>query len=227
MPLFADADSAVVGLALPMTIRVSGRIAGLAVLAAEATGIATHADPPPKPGAGIVLVVVQAFLILWATDRRSAVLLKVAAPAAVTLTSVWTALAFAAPRIATGNAAALVAIVAAGFVVAASHRDAGRRLLRLVLIASAGTALLIFLMIGLILPSVPGFVSNSHPPTYTDVTRLVDPFGEFVIFVLLVAALGADVLRARVRSRRAVAREQRRGHVTGENEMVVFTDVDR
>jgi hypothetical protein len=169
-------------------------------------------------------------VVLWATDRRSVALLRTVGPAAltaVTVAAVWTALALASPEIATGNAAALVAIVAAGSAEAASRRDTGRHLLRLVLIASAGTALLIFLVVESALPSVPGFVSNSHPPTYTDVTRLVDPFGEFVIFVLLIAALGADVLRARVRTHRAAAREQRRGHGTGENEMIVLTDVDR
>lgn len=81
----------------------------------------------------------------------------------------------------------------------------GHWLLPLVLIALSCTALLIFLMIGLVLPSVPGFVSNSHPRTYTPVTRLVDPSGELGMFVLLAAALGAEVLRAPMPIRRAGA----------------------
>jgi hypothetical protein len=155
---------------------------------------------------------------------RSAVALRTVAPAAltaVTVTAVWTALALAAPMATSGNATALVAIGTAGLVVTAAHRGAGRRLRPLVLIASAGTALLIFLVISVVLPSVPGFVSNSHPPTYTDATRMVDPIGELGIFVLLAAALGADVLRARSRTRRAAAGKQRRRYGAGPNEMVV------
>ena len=68
---------------------------------------------------------------------------------------------------------------------------------------------------------VPGFVSHNHPPIYTNVTRMVDPVGELGIFLLLAVALGVDLLRARIRTRRAAAREQRLDHITGPNEMVV------
>jgi UPF0716 family protein affecting phage T7 exclusion len=91
----------------------------------------------------------------------------------------------------------------------------------LLLIASAGTALLIFLVIAAVLPAIPGFVSNNHPPIYTGVTRVVDPIRELGLFVLLAAALGVDLSRARIRTRRAAAREQRLGDVTDPNEMVV------
>jgi hypothetical protein len=50
---------------------------------------------------------------------------------------------------------------------------------------------------------------------------LVDPAAEFGIFVLLAAALGVDVMRTRIRIRRAAAREKRPGYGTGPNEMVV------
>jgi hypothetical protein len=100
----------------------------------------------------------------------------------------------AVPVIATGDTAALVAILAVGPAVAASsRRSAGQRLLPLVLIASAGTALLIFLVMSGVLPTIPGFVSNSHPPIYPIVTRLVDPVIELGIFVLL----GVDLVRVR------------------------------
>jgi hypothetical protein len=110
-------------------------------------------------------------------------------------------------------------------VAASSRRGAGQRLLPLLLITSAGSALLIFLVISCVLPMVPGFVGNSHPPIYTDVTRMVDPVRELGIFLLLAVALGVDLLRARIRTRRANAREQRPGHLTGPNEMVVERSV--
>jgi hypothetical protein len=53
------------------------------------------------------------------------------------------------------------------------------------------------------------------------VTRVVDPVREFGIFVLLAVALGVDLVRGRIRTRRAAARELRRGYVAGPNEMVV------
>jgi hypothetical protein len=128
----------------------------------------------------------------------------------------------AVPVIATGDTAALVAILAvAPAVGAASRRSPGQRLLPLLLVASAGSALLIFLVISSVLPAIPGFVSNNHPPIYTSVTRVVDPVREFGIFVLLAVALGVDLARARIRMRRAAAREQRLGDVPGLNEMVV------
>jgi hypothetical protein len=215
-----------------VTIWVSARIAGLAILAAEATAVATHGDVLSKPVIWTVLVAVQVVAVWWATDRRSAVLLRTVAPAALTgvsMTAVWTAFAFAVPVITTGNAAALAAIIAAGLLVAATHRGAGRRLLPIVMIAPATTALLIFLVIGSVLPSVPGFVSNSHPPIYTltPVTRMVDPIGEFGVFVLLAAAIAVELIRARIRNRRTAAPERRPGYGAGPNEMVIerVTDV--
>jgi hypothetical protein len=208
-----------------VSIRVSARIAGLAILAAEVTAVATRSDGPSTLLVWTVLVAPQIVVVVWATDRRSSVVLRMVAPAlltAVTVAAIWTALALAVPVIATGDAAALVAILGAGAVVAASsRRSADRRLLPLVLIASAGSALLIFLAISRVLPTIPGFVSNNHPPIYTTVTRMVDPVRELGIFVLLAVALGAALLRARIRTRRAAAREQRLDHVTGPNEMVV------
>jgi hypothetical protein len=210
---------------LLVTIRVSARIAGFAILTAEATAVATHADGLSKPGVWTVLVAVQVVAVWWATDRRAAVLLRTVAPAAltgVTVAAAWTALALALPVITTGDAAALAGIVASGLVVAASsHRRDGQRRLPSVLVASAGTALLIFLVIELVLPTVPGYVSNNHPPIYTHVTRLVDPIGEFGIFVLLAAALAVDLMRARIRTRRAAACEQHPGYGAGPNEMVI------
>jgi hypothetical protein len=88
------------------------------------------------------------------------------------------------------------------------------------LIASAGSALLIFLVIFYVMPAIPGFISTSHPPVYTHVTRLVDPVREFGLFVLLVVVLGVDLLRTRIRNRRAAARARRPGPA-GPNEMVV------
>jgi hypothetical protein len=106
-------------------------------------------------------------------------------------------------------------------VAASSRRSHGQRLLSLVLVASAASALLIFLVISSVLPAIPGFVSNNHPPIYTSVIRLVDPVRELGIFVLLAVALGADLVRTRMRTRRAAARVPRQGYVAGANEMVV------
>ncbi|HEV7713045.1 MAG TPA: hypothetical protein VGP16_32930 [Asanoa sp.] len=208
-----------------MTIRVSARIACLAVVAAEATAVATRADEPSTIRFAYVFLALQIVAVGWATDRRSAVVLTAVAPAlmtAVTAAAIWTALALAVPVIATGDTAALVAILAAGLAVAASsRRSAGQRLLPLLLIASAGSALLIFLVISCVLPMVPGFVSDNHPPIHADVTRMVDPVGELGVFLLLSVALGVDLLHARIRTRRAAGREQRLDHITGPNEMVV------
>ena len=208
---------------MPVTIRLSARIAGFAMVAAEATAVATRAHESLV--FGTVFVALQIVAIGWATDRQSTVVLRMVAPALLTaaaVAAVWTALALAVPVIATGNTAALVAILAAGLVVAASsRRSAGQRLLPLVLIASAGTALLILLVISCVLPAVSGFISTTHPPIYPMVTRLVDPVGELGIFVALALAIGVDLVRARIRMRRAAAREQRVDYVAGPNEMVV------
>jgi hypothetical protein len=113
----------------------------------------------------------------------------------------------------------LLVISSVGLLVAGLS-GAGRRL-PLGLLASAGSALLIFLVISSFLPTMPGFVSNNHPPTYTAVTRLADPIGELALSVLLVLALGVEVLRTRTRTRRAIMR----GHAPEDggrpNEMVV------
>jgi len=211
-----------------VTIRVSARIACLAIVAAEATAFATRADEATLLF-GTVFVALQIVAVWWATDRRSAVTLRMVAPAlltAVTVAAMWTALALAVPVIATGDTAALVAILAVGpGVAAASRRSPAQRLLPIMLIASAGSALLIFLVISCLLPVVPGFVSTSHPPVYTNVTRLVDPVRELGMFLLLAVALGVDLVRARIRTRRTVAREQRLGYVAGPNEMVVQRSV--
>jgi hypothetical protein len=208
-----------------MTLRLSARLAALGIVAAEATAVATRAHDPSTLTFRAVFVALQVIAVGWATDRRSAATLRMVAPAlltAVTATALWTASALAVPPVANGNTAALVAILAAGLVVAAtSRRGAGDRLLPLTLIASATTALLLFLAISWIFPAVPGFISNSHPPTFTDVTRLVDPVGEFALFLLLTAATVANLARTRIRTRRATAREQRPPHPAAPNEMVV------
>ena len=213
-----------------MPIRVSARIACLAIVTAEATAIATRADEATLLF-GIVFVVLQIVAVGWATDRRSAVTLRMVAPAlltAVAVAAMWTALALAVPVIAAGDTAALVAILAVAPCVAAASRRRGptQRLVPLMLVASAGSALLIFLVISCLLPVVPGFVSTSHAPVYyTKVTRLVDPVRELAIFLLLAVTLGVDLLRARIRAGRAAAREQRLGHTAGLNEMVVERSV--
>src|SRR4051794_38593384 len=172
--LFAGDVRRAQGYGCPVTIRLSARIAGLAVVAAEATAVATRAHESSTLVFGTVFVTLQIVAVGWATNRRSTVVLRMVAPAlltAVAVAAVWTALALAVPVIATGNTAALVAILAAGLVVAASsRRSAGQRLLPLVLVASAGTALLIFMVISGVLPAVPGFISTTHPPIYPMVT---------------------------------------------------------
>ncbi|GAA1387047.1 hypothetical protein GCM10009661_73060 [Catellatospora chokoriensis] len=217
--------SPMAALGLSVTTRMSARVAGLAVLAAETTAIATRTNRPLTQVVCAVLVVLQLAAVLWATDRRSAGALRAVAPAglaAVTATAMWTVLALAAPSTATGNAAALCVVTGVGIVVAAlSHRSGRESSLRLALIASAGSALLIFLSISWFLPTVPGFVSHNHPPTYTDAVRMVDPVIELACFVLLITVLGVHVLRARFRNRRAGRHGQTLAHVPGINEMVV------
>jgi hypothetical protein len=204
---------------------MSARIAGLAIVAAEATAVATRAAEPPTPAVATVLLVLQAVAVVWATDRRSSALVEMVAPAlltAVTAAALWTALAISAPAVVTGNAASLAAIVAAGLVVAASNGGGVRRM-RLALTASAGSALLIFLAISSVLPSLPGFVSHNHPPIYTGAVRMVDPIIEFGVFVLVALVLGADMLRTWTRTRRAAGQEQ---YGAGPNEMVIELSVD-
>jgi len=223
---FAGDARLVSGLGLAVTIRVSARIACLAIVGAEAMAVARRAHDTSALWFWTVFLALQIVGVVWATDRRSSVAVRMVAPAVltgVTVAAVWTAVALAVPAIAVGDAAALVAILAVGPAMAAvPRRSAGQRLLPLVLIASAGSALLIFLVIIFFLPAIPGFISNNHDPVYTaHVTRLVDPVREFGLFVLLAMALGIDLLRSRIRNRLAAARAQRLGHVAGPNEMVV------
>jgi hypothetical protein len=204
---------------------MSARIAGLAILAAELTAGLFQVDSPPELVVWAIFFAVQVAAIVWITDRRSTATLRLATPAAlagVSAAAVWTTLAFAAPVAATGNLLALVAIAAAGLVVAVwPRRRTGQRLLPLVLIAGASAALMIFLAISLVMPSDSRFVSNNHPPVWPVATRLVDPVLEFAIFVLLALALGADRLRARTRGRRATTYGARAPYVAGPNEMIV------
>jgi hypothetical protein len=204
---------------------MSARIAGLAILTAELTAGLSQVDGPPKLVVWAIFFALQAAAIVLITDRRSMATLRLAAPAAlagVSAAAVWTAFAFAAPVAATGNLLALVAIAAAGLVVAVwPRRRTGQRLLPLVLIAAASAALMIFLAISWVMPSDSRFVSNDHPPVWPVATRLVDPVLELAIFVLLALALGADRLRARTRGRRAAAHEARALYVAGPNEMIV------
>jgi hypothetical protein len=210
---------------LPVTIRMSARIAGLAILAAELAAGLSQVDGPPKPVIWAIFFALQVAAIVWITDRRSMATLRLAAPAAlagVSAAALWTAFAFAAPVVATDNSLALVTIAAAGLAVAVwPRRHAGQRLLPRVLVAAASAALMIFLAISSVMPSDGRFVSNNHPPVWPVVTRLVDPVLEFTIFVLLTLALGADRLRARTRGRRAAAREASAPYGAGPNQMIV------
>ncbi|GAB1639794.1 hypothetical protein [Krasilnikovia sp. MM14-A1259] len=152
-------------------------------------------------------------------------MLRMIAPAlraAVAVAAGWTALVLAVPAIAIGKQHG-----------AGRHprghpgggrarpRRAGHRLLPLALIVSASTSLLIFLVIACVLPTVPGFVSNSHPPVHTQVTRLVDPVAEFDIPVLLAAALGIYLLCTRIRTYQTIAREQGLTRVANPHGMIV------
>jgi hypothetical protein len=162
----------------------------------------------------------------WATDRRSAGGLGIAVPATlagVAAAALFIVLAIAVPGAATGDAVALALIVATGVTVAVwPPRGAARRRTP-ALIASTSAALLIFLAISAVLPGVDGFVENWHPPTYTEVTRLVDPVLEFAVFVLLSLALVADLVALGIRSRRRhAARASAASYGDAPNEMVVL-----
>jgi hypothetical protein len=206
-----------------VTIRFSARVAGLALVGAEATAVLTHAGARPPGVVWFAFLALQAAAVVWVTDPRSAPALRALAPAlftAVTAAAVWTAFAFAVPAVATTDGLAVVVICATGLVVAAADRGAGRRLPRVLLAAAAG-ALLIFLVIASLLPVVPGFVGNSYPPTSAPVVRLVDPIGEFALFVVLAVAFGIDLLRTWTRARRTAARGEPPEYGGGPNEMVV------
>jgi hypothetical protein len=154
-------------------------------------------------------------------------LVRAARPAALVgaaVAALWTLLALGIPSVATGNPPAVAAIVAAGLVAVVWPTGRTRRQVRQhVLLAAATCALLIYLVVGAVLPAFPEFVSDSHPPTFTDVTRLVDPVGELGIFVVLLLALG---LGAAIQAGRR--RAARREAPVGPNEMVVLpVDTDR
>jgi hypothetical protein len=204
---------------------MSARIAGLAILAAELTAGLSQVDGPTKLVVWAIFLGLQVAAIVWITDQRSMATVRLAAPATlvgVSAAALWMAFAFAAPVVATSDLLALVAIAAAGLVVAVwPRRPTGQRLLPRVLIAAASAALMIFLAISSVMPSDNRFVSNNHPPVWPVVTRLVDPVLEFAIFVLLALALGADRLRARTRGLRAAAREAPAPYGAGPNEMIV------
>ena len=204
---------------------MSARIAGLAILVAEIVGAQSHHRDKPLALVVLgILVVVQLAALIWGTDRRSADALRFVAPAALTgvaTAAVWTAFVFAFPVLATGDAFAVAAIIVAGVTAAVwSPPVTALRRRTVVLTASAATALLIFLMFSAVLPAVDGFVNNWDRPTYTAVTRLVDPVLEFAIFLLLTLTLGADNLWGW--ARRVRARRDRAPYGAGLNEMVVL-----
>ena len=172
-----------------------------------------------------IIIAVELVALMWSTHAGSADALKVAAPAVltgVTATAAWTALVFVAPDVASSDTLALVAIAGAGIVVAVRPPSGTRRRRRAVLAACVTTALLTFIVISAVLPAFDGFVSNSHPPIYTDVTRLVDPILEFALFVVLSLALCADFLWVSARRRRTPAGERGVPSETAPNEMVVL-----
>ena len=194
-----------------MTVRLSARIAGLAVLTAQILAATAHVGRPSGLVALAIISAAESAALVWSTRAGSADALTVIAPAAltgVTAAAVWTALVFVAPDVATSDAPALVAIATAGIVVAVRPPHETRRRRQVVLVASASTALLIFVAISSVLPAFDGFVTNWRPPTHTDVTRLVDPILEFALFVMLTLALLADFMWVRARRRRTSVRER-------------------
>jgi hypothetical protein len=208
-----------------VTVRLSVRIAGLAILAAQIAASAPRTGRPAGLVALVIIIALQLIALMWSTRAGSAEALKVVAPVVLTGVSAaaaWTALAFVAPGVASRDTLALVAIAGAGIVVGIwPPRGTGRRRVA-VLGASATTALLIFMVISAALPAFDGFVSNWHPPVYTDVTRLVDPVLELALFVVLSLALCADLLWARARRRRTAASERGVASEAAPNEMVVL-----
>lgn len=208
-----------------MTIRLSARITGLAILTAQIAAGTAHVRQPSGLVAPAIIIAVEFAALMWSTRAGSAPALTVVAPAVltgVTAAAVWTALAFVVPDVASSDALALVAIASAGIVVAVWPPRGTRRRRQTVLVASATTALLTFVAVSSVLPAFDGFVTNWHPPTYTDVTRLVDPVLEFAIFVILTLALCADFIWVRARTRRTRATGRGVPYEAGPNEMVVL-----
>src|SRR5690242_15081240 len=125
---------------------MSVRVAGLAIVAVQISAALSQPGGLDAPIVGAILFALQGAAVVWTTSRRSTARLRLAAPpalAGVSAAALWTAVAFAVPVSATGNATAVVAIVAAGLAVAVlASRRRGPRLLPLVLIASASTALM-------------------------------------------------------------------------------------
>jgi hypothetical protein len=213
-----------------VTVRLSARLAGLAILGAQILATAPNASSPAGLAARAIIVAIELAAIIWATRQGAAGRLKLLVPAAltgVTAAAIWTALAFAAHDIATNDTLAFVAIAGAGTAVAVWPPSGTNRRRQVVLVASATAALLIFVAISSVLPAFDGFVTNWHPPTYTDVTRLVDPILEFAIFVVLTLAICVDALWVRARRRHSAARERSVPDEPVLNEMVVVpTDID-
>jgi len=208
-----------------VTVRLSARIAGLAILAAQLAASTAHVRRPSGLVALAIIITVELAVLMWSTHPGSADAVKVVAPAVltgVTAAAVWTALVFVVPDVASSDAPAFAAIAGVGIVVAVRPPSGTRRRRDVVLVASATTALLTFVAISSLLPAFDGFVPNWHPPTYTDVTRLVDPILEFAIFVVLTLALCADLLWVRARARRTHARTRSVSSDAAPNEMVVL-----
>lgn len=208
-----------------MTIRLSVRVAGLAILAVQVVASMPYIGRPSGIVVLAIIVAVQLAALVWSTRAGSLEAVKVFAPAVltgVTAAAVWTTSAFVAPSLASTDTLALLAIAGAGTAVAFRPPSGAVRRLEVVLVASATAALLIFFAISSLLPAFDGFVSNWHPPTYTAVTRLVDPILEFAIFAMLTLVLAVDFLWLRARKRRAPASEPGVPNQAAPNEMVVL-----
>ena len=207
-----------------MTIRLSVRVAGLAILAAQVAASTPHDERPGGLLALAFIIVIEFSALMWSTRPGTTDALKVIAPAAltgVTAAAAWTVLAFIAPDITTSDTFTLIAIAIAGTLVAVRPPPGTTRRLTAALTASATAALLTFVAISSLLPAFDGYVTNWHPPTYTDVTRLVDPILEFAIFVLLTIARFADLLWVRARTRRTRSNDQHLPDDATPNQMIV------
>jgi hypothetical protein len=208
-----------------VTIRLSVRVAGFAILAVQVAASMPYIRRPSGMAALAIIVAAQVAALVRSTRAGSMEAVKVMAPAVltgVTAAAAWTASVFVAPSLASNDTLALLAIVGAGTAVAFRPPSGAGRRLEVVLVASVTTALLTFLAISSLLPAFDGFVSNWHPPTYTDVTRLVDPILEFAIFAVLTIVLSADLLWVRARRRRTPAGEPGVPYEAAPNEMVVL-----
>jgi hypothetical protein len=207
-----------------VTIRLSVRVAGLAILAAQVATIIPQVGRPGGLVALAFIILIEFNALMWSTRPDTVDALKVMAPAAltgVTAAAIWTVLAFIAPDITTSDTFALIATASAGILVAVRPPRGTTRRLTAALTASATTALLTFVAISRLLPTFDGYVTNWYPPTGTTVTRLVDPILEFAVFVVLTIALYADLMWVRARTRRTWANDQHLPDEAGPNEMIV------